>query len=352
VEANTSLSKIDFLKLPHLIGEEDPRQQMSMLQAFQNMVKNNNSLMSLNLRIGPEDDGGNWASWVQAIETGLEANQTLQFVKLHDVWPGRCEVAYCSMLQEYPERKRILSFENCDDDILKKYLPRIPPLFQKLDTLELNTWPRAVSGAPAPSVGPPSHAEITSMIAEILHESGKRLALKSLILGHCNVDPLALFDALNTNTTLGGLDCDSGCNPQLTRPDAYSACLSLLQQHNRTLTRCDPWGKSDARIQHYLDLNARGRANATTATGDDLVVLLWTVEFEHRKFSFADSFVLSMMYGLLRESPGSWCDSGRREPTLDAFVHIEIQRPPKAQPSYTCLSTEDRPRWLSLPWRR
>lgn len=282
----------------------------------------------------------------------MEANQTLQFVKLQDVWPGRREVAYCSVLQEYPERKRILSFENCDDDIPKKYLPRIPPLFHTLDTLELNTWPRAASDAPSPPVGLPSHAVITSMIAGILHESGKKTALKSLILGDCNVDPLALFDALKTNNSLSGLDCDPERNAQVTRPEAYSACLALLQHHNRTLTRCDPWGKSDARIQHYLDLNARGRANAATATGDDLVVLLWTIEFQHRKFSFPDSFVRSMMYGLLRESPGSWCNSGRREPTLATYVHRDIQRLPEAMRSYTCLSTEDRPRWLSLPWRR
>jgi hypothetical protein len=352
LETNTSLSKIDFLKLPHLAGEKDPQEHMIMTHAFRSMLENNNTLVSLNLHIGPEDDGGDWASWVQSIETGLESNQTLQFVKLHDVWPGRREVAFCSVLQEYPERKRILSFENCDDEILKKYLPRIPQLFQSLDTLELNTWPRVVPGTPYPPEGLPSHAVITSMIAGLLNVSGKSMALKSLILGDCHVDPLALFDALKANTTLSSLDCDSERIVQVTRPEAYTACLALLQQHNRTLTRCDPWGKSNAKIQHYLDLNARGRAHATTASGDDLVVLLWTVEFQHRKFSFPDPFVRSMMYGLLRESPGSWCNAGRREPTLAAFVHRDIQSLPEAARSYICPSVEDRPRWLSLPWRR
>ena len=129
---------------------------------------------------------------------------------------------------------------------------------------------------------------------------------------------LTLFELLRSNNTLEQLDFFRYQQEIIQTEKELSACRTLLAEHNTSLIECNPFSHMDPTIQYYLDMNRFGRAKVRL--GSDLLDLLLAAQ-QDRKLTDADNDssssesqnrhgrycrVQSVLYGLLRESPGSW----------------------------------------------
>ena len=113
---------------------------------------------------------------------------------------------------------------------------------------------------------------------------------------------LILFELLRRNNTLERLDFKYQRENIYTTED-LSACRAMLAGPNTSLIECCPFQYHDPTIQYYLDLNRLGRARVRK--GNDLLDLLLAAQ-QDRTLTSTDGRVQSVLYGLLRESPGTW----------------------------------------------
>lgn len=97
--------------------------------------------------------------------------------------------------------------------------------------------------------------------------------------------------------------------------DTNQFCLQMLDESNLTLTACSPWDRFDDRIQYHLDLNSRGRSFARNASANTMVQVLRPLAIRHAIGHDNCVDNLNIAYGLLRETPGSWCHGETAPPS-------------------------------------
>ena len=131
---------------------------------------------------------------------------------------------------------------------------------------------------------------------------------------------LTLFELLRSNNTLERLDFFLYQPEKFQTEKELSACRTLLAEHNTSLIECNPFSHKDPKIQYYLNMNRLGRDKARHCEGGAFLDLLLAAQ-QDEELTLADGVssrshsqnrhrrycrVQSVLYGLLRESPGSW----------------------------------------------
>ncbi|CAB9528199.1 expressed unknown protein [Seminavis robusta] len=361
LETNTSISEVAFLKLPDLrdcsIG-----QQVPAWQAFRRMLQTNKALKSLGLQWVSEKDMAQWEMWLQMIQKELEGKVALSSLKLDVIWSNvvgtdhRKETTFQWMLWAGFERRKSYHLVNCD---FRFHLKLIRRVFRSLDLLWLEVDTRNQNALND------SHREkLASGIVSLLSDS--HVAVKELVLNNLNIDVVAVFDALRTNQSLQKFRALNWPDEEdESKSDRVTcACVDLLKLHNRTLTAASPWDSFDPRVQHYLQLNEMGRANAQA--GEDMSQLLCNVFAKRiRDHGCPDQFLQNMLYGLLRESPGLWCHTAAwNSSLLAARCWPSSLETNSSSSSDSCMSAcndhfeatgkerAQQRRWCFLPFRR
>lgn len=101
-------------------------------------------------------------------------------------------------------------------------------------------------------------------------------------------------------------------------------CLQMLDESNLTLTECSPWDRFDERVRYSLDLNRHGRALARNASANTMVQVLRPLAIRHAIGHDNDVDNLNAAYGLLRETPGSWCYGEKAPPS---YMYLQPYAP-------------------------
>ncbi|CAB9517654.1 expressed unknown protein [Seminavis robusta] len=135
----------------------------------------------------------------------------------------------------------------------------------------------------------------------------------------------AILSSLSTMAALRNFSIESRSSIYAwreTKPDflegSTDGCLKLVEKH-LNLTTLSPWEGNDRRIRYYSNLNRYGRSKARNATASQMAAILTSFELFGR-FSYMvcceDDEALSIVYGLLRETPGSWSRGEILPPSL------------------------------------
>lgn len=183
-----------------------------------------------------------------------------------------------------------------------------------------STFMRFIKGAPnvlnltsftlyKPMAGtvPPSKDSLTDVIHTILMSSPR---LKSISIFQYEVDMLPIFEDLKINRSLEHFNVYSSESDTVERENAQKVCFRLLSTGNTTLTEVCSLSKCDASIKYLLNLNRMGRSVMRNSgiTGKEIVDRLLATRND-KYLSRDKDAIVSIVYGLLRELPGSWCHS-------------------------------------------
>ena len=161
---------------------------------------------------------------------------------------------------------------------------------------------------------PPPKATFTDDMVTLLKEAP---GLRFVSLFRYNVDMLPILEVLKTNRHLEHFNAHFLEEEEVERGLAVSACLQILKEHNVTLQEVCPLSRYDSGIKYYLNLNRMGRSAMRNAniTGNEVVQrVLAPWEDGYLSAKDRDLYAVgtlsarqSIVYGLLRELPGSWC---------------------------------------------
>ena len=152
--------------------------------------------------------------------------------------------------------------------------------------------------------------QCTASIVAILQEAKN---LQKLTLFRYRLLWLPVLEVLKMNALL--LHFNAFLSSVDDSDKAKTICLGMLQKHNVTLQECAPLNNCP-KIDYVLHLNRLGRASARYAEGSQLINLLVAASKDDylasncARFGSAPRATVSILYGILRESPGFWCHCG------------------------------------------
>ena len=250
-------------------------------------------------------DGGYNVGLYRVIEAGLMDNKTMRCFQINSH-----RLTFKSYYREQSTGVATLKLtESCREGSLCVARPNFSssPFMQFLNN-DLHVLNLASFTLHKPMVGTvlPSKDFLTEAIHMLLMASS---GLKSVNLFQYEIDMLPILEALETNQCLKHFNVHSSSN-SVKRKDAQNACLRLLSRDNMTLTEICSLSEDNTNISYYLNLNRMGRSimrNSDICSREIVQCLLAPRNDNYLPRDKAS--IAGIVYGLLRELPGSWCHS-------------------------------------------
>ncbi|CAB9524860.1 expressed unknown protein [Seminavis robusta] len=328
LEKNKSIGYLNVTMADDIPTEET-------LKAFESFVAENRSVKRLALHAGTSEPARTGsAMMLNALVRGMQSNWTLQdlelcyfvlrgndtlLVSLFRCAPERMDLVKCEWMAEDPlTTQEVLSYgltrltcltmwgaafqSESSIAVVLGRLENVPTLKElKIDHLQLQTCGRVAADA-------------------LSKLSNHRPSLLKIHVTGCPVDLTSICEGLKTNTTLTTLNVELDNSYK----QHFERLAALLGDHNTTLLHfsCNgsnftpessacPWGYSS--IYYYLELNhlGRGEVRQMQLSLEQFVSRLQQViegseegQYYAREYPIAGD--VSLLYGLLRETPAQW----------------------------------------------
>lgn len=309
--------------------------QDAVVNAFSGLLRCNNTLESLGLSLKPGEESDDTSSFFQCLDQSLQRNRRLQSLALAN-FSVTCKGLHNFLASSGSPRSVTLSnmtlLQTTNDDT--KWIR--PGRSNTLQTLVLsacnvvqssqdvgdNNFLSLLHGTAAlpriREVTVDTRQERPLDITEPLVHLLKSRSLQSLRSRGLKAQIRPVCDSLQSNSALCRLDF-----PSLMETRENRGLLSdTLENHNAKIefVQMPPtrdkkkWDESETRKIRYLTrLNhfGRGQCRESNTAKSSVVALLERMASQTRDFQPED--VLSMYFGLLRESPSLWCNTSQYE---------------------------------------